>query len=130
VSVLGLQSVLFGIYILGRRATAPEVSAKDSADTNLFRELKIFTDVLAIVQRDYVKEVDSKPLVEGAIKGLLATLDPHSGYLDPDFYQDLQVQTKGEFGGLGMEITLKEGLLVVVSPMEGSPAERAGIKSG
>ena len=107
-----------------------EVSAKDSNNSDLFAELKIFTDVLAIVQRDYVKPVDNKKLVEGAIKGMLATLDPHSGYLDPDFYKDLQVQTKGEFGGLGIEITIKDGLLVVVSPMEGSPAEAAGIRAG
>ena len=110
----------------------PTVAAKEpgAPSSNLFNELKIFTDVLSIVQRDYVQEVDSKKLVEGAIKGMLTTLDPHSGYLDPDFYQDLQVQTKGEFGGLGIEITIKDGLLVVVSPMEGSPAERAGIKAG
>lgn len=107
----------------------PTVSAKqDDAQSSLFRELKIFTDVLAIVKRDYVREVGDDKLVEGAIKGLLTTLDPHSGYLDPDFYQDLQVQTKGEFGGLGIEITVKEGLLVVVSPMEGSPAEKVGIR--
>jgi len=61
---------------------------------------------------------------------MLATLDPHSGYLDPDFYQDLQAQTKGEFGGLGLEITIQEGLLVVVTPMEGSPADKAGVKAG
>ena len=113
-------------------ATHPfsEVSAKEAPESNLFQELKVFTDVLAIVKRDYVTDVDNKKLVEGAIKGMLATLDPHSGYLDPDFYQDLQVQTKGEFGGLGIEITIKDGLLVVVAPMEGSPAEKAGVKPG
>lgn len=107
-----------------------EVSAREKGGGSLYEQLKVFTDVLAIVQRDYVKEVENKKLVEGAIKGMLTTLDPHSGYLDPEFYQDLQVQTKGEFGGLGIEITIKDGLLIVVSPMEGSPAERAGIKSG
>ena len=106
------------------------VSEKSSSNDQLFDDLKVFTDVLAIVQRDYVRESPSKKLVEGAIKGMLAQLDPHSGYLDPDFYQDLQVQTKGEFGGLGIEITIKDGLLVVVSPMEGSPAEKAGIHAG
>lgn len=108
----------------------PHVDAREKPATSLYQDLKIFTDVLAIVQRDYVREVDNKRLVEGAIKGMLATLDPHSGYLDPDFYQDLQVQTKGEFGGLGIEITIKDGLLVVVAPMEGSPAEKVGIKAG
>ncbi len=107
-----------------------EVSAREKEDTNLFKQLKVFTDVLALVQSDYVKEIDSKLLVEGAIKGMLSTLDPHSGYLDPDFYQDLQVQTKGEFGGLGIEITIRDGLLLVVAPMEGSPAEKVGIRAG
>lgn len=107
-----------------------EVSARESGKSNLFEELKVFTDVLAVVKRDYVSDIENKKIVEGAIKGMLATLDPHSGYLDPDFYQDLQVQTKGEFGGLGIEITIKDGLLLVVAPMEGSPAEKAGVKPG
>ena len=118
--------VLFTVTFL----RSSEVSAKDSSGADLYDELKVFTDVLAIVQRDYVRQVDNKKLVEGAIKGMLATLDPHSGYLDPDFYKDLQVQTKGEFGGLGIEITIKDGLLVVVAPMEGSPAEAAGVRPG
>ncbi|MCI5065674.1 S41 family peptidase [bacterium] len=96
----------------------------------LFDELKVFTDVLALVERDYVSEVEGKRLVQGAIKGMLAALDPHSGYLEPEFYQDLRVQTKGEFGGLGIEITIQDGLLVVVAPMDGSPAEKAGIQAG
>ncbi|MCB0319114.1 MAG: S41 family peptidase, partial [Bdellovibrionales bacterium] len=107
----------------------PEVNARENVQ-GLYEELKTFTDVLALVERDYVRPVESQELVKGAIKGMLATLDPHSGYLDPDFYKDLQVQTKGEFGGLGIEITIKDGLLVVVSPMESSPAAKAGILPG
>jgi carboxyl-terminal processing protease len=117
-------SLLFG----GNHVTSAQ--AGEASESNLYDELKVFTEVLAIVQKDYVKPVDGKGLVEGAIKGMLTTLDPHSGYLDPDYYQDLQVQTKGEFGGLGIEITVKDGLLMVVSPMEGSPAEKVGIKPG
>ncbi|MEZ4753259.1 MAG: S41 family peptidase [Bdellovibrionota bacterium] len=120
--------ILSSIIIFGGRSL-PEVNAREQVD-GLYEELKTFTDVLALVERDYVRTVDSKELVKGAIKGMLTTLDPHSGYLDPDFYKDLQVQTKGEFGGLGIEITIKDGLLVVVSPMEGSPAEKAGILPG
>lgn len=127
---IALSTVLFLILLIGRGEIS-EVSAKTSgSDSDLYRQLKVFTDVIAIVQRDYVKEVDSNALIEGAIKGMIANLDPHSGYLDPSFYQDLQVQTKGEFGGLGLEITVKEGVLVVVSPMDGSPADRAGIRTG
>jgi carboxyl-terminal processing protease len=125
-------SLFLGALLLLGGSNLSEVSAREKGGegTDLFQELKIFTDVLAIVQRDYVREIEHRKLVEGAIKGMLTALDPHSGYLDPDFYQDLQAQTKGEFGGLGIEITIKDGLLVVVSPMEGSPAERAGIKAG
>jgi carboxyl-terminal processing protease len=106
------------------------VSAREKSESTLLDELKVFTDVIAIVRRDYVQQVDSKKIIEGSIKGLLTSLDPHSGYLDPDYYQDLQAQTRGQFGGLGIEITVKDGLLVVVSPMEGSPAEKAGVLAG
>jgi len=109
----------------------PDGIARDKEDNaGLFEELKTFTDVLALVQRDYVRDVTDEELVKGAIRGMLKSLDPHSGYLDPDFYNDLQVQTKGEFGGLGIEITIRDGLLMVVAPMEGSPAEQAGIQPG
>ena len=127
--LLALCLVLLGFLFLGGRSL-PEVAARETGDPKLYEELKVFTDVLALIERDYVSDVDSKKMVEGAIKGMLSTLDPHSGYLDPDFYKDLQVQTKGEFGGLGIEIAIKDGLLIVVSPMEGSPAEKAGIKTG
>jgi len=128
--ILSGVCVLFGVTLVFTGLKLPEVSAKEKSGSNLFEELKVFTDVLSVVKRDYVSEVENKRLVEGAIKGMLATLDPHSGYLDPDFYQDLQVQTKGEFGGLGIEITIKDGLLVVVAPMEDSPAEKAGVRPG
>ena len=125
----GLALVLGSILVLSGRSV-PEVVAREKQGGELFKELKIFTDVLSIIQRDYVREVDSKELVEGAIKGMLSTLDPHSGYLDPDFYNDLKVETSGEFGGLGIEITIQDGLLTVVSPMEGSPAQDAGVEPG
>lgn len=128
--ILAAICTILGVVVIFSDRRIPEVSAKENTDSSLYKELKTFTDVLAIVKRDYVTPVDNKKAVEGAIKGMLATLDPHSGYLDPDFYQDLQVQTKGEFGGLGIEITIKDGLLVVVAPMEGSPAEKAGVKPG
>jgi carboxyl-terminal processing protease len=128
--ILGSLCVLFGAALVFGGGDLTEVSARESSKSNLFEELKVFTDVLAVVKRDYVSDIENKKIVEGAIKGMLSTLDPHSGYLDPDFYQDLQVQTKGEFGGLGIEITIKDGLLLVVAPMEGSPAEKAGVRPG
>jgi len=122
--VLAFASVCVSQYV------AKEAYARDEKD-EIFKELRVFTDVLAIVRRDYVEKVDSKKLVDGAVRGMLAALDPHSGYLDPDFYQDLQVNTKGHFGGLGIEITMDaNGSLLVVTPMSGSPAERAGVEAG
>ncbi len=130
-SIVAAGALATGVAI-GALFFAPlqDVGAREKGGADLFDELKVFTDVLAIVQRDYVEEVPAKKVVEGSIKGMLTTLDPHSGYLDPDFYQDLQAQTKGEFGGLGIEITVKDGLLIVVAPMEGSPAEKSGVKAG
>lgn len=127
---LAIIALLLGTLFVGGLSLPSVIAKEDFQDKSLFKELKIFTDVLAIVQRDYVNETMSPDLISGAIKGMLGTLDPHSGYLEPDFYNDLQVQTKGEFGGLGIEITIKDGLLVVVSPMEGSPAAAAGIRAG
>lgn len=100
------------------------------SDAELYDELGVFTDAFTLIQKDYVQEVKNKQLVEGAIKGMLSSLDPHSGYLDTDFFKEMQIQTKGEFGGLGIEITMKDGVIIVIAPMEDSPASRAGIQPG
>lgn len=126
-------SLLLGGYIVSFAFLPPSnaYAAKDQDDeSDIYEELKVFTDVLSIVKKDYVQKVNAKSIVEGAIKGMLSTLDPHSGYLDPDFYKDLQIKTKGEFGGLGIEITVRDGLLYVVSPMDDSPAKKAGVRAG
>ncbi len=93
-----------------------------------YEELETFANVLAIVQKNYVDPVSTKQLINGAITGMLASLDPHSAYLTPELYKDLQIETRGSFGGLGIEITIKNGVLTVVSPIEDTPAYRAGIK--
>ena len=103
------------------------VSAEDQT---VYENLQIFSDVLDIVQENYVQEVQSEELIEGAISGMLRTLDPHSSYLDPDAYKELQVETKGSFGGIGIEITIRDGVLTVVSPLEGTPAYELGIQAG
>ena len=95
-----------------------------------YDELETFAKVLAIVQKNYVEPVSTKRLIDGAITGMLASLDPHSAYLTPDLYRDLEVETRGSFGGLGIEITIKNGTLTVVSPIEDTPAYRAGLKAG
>lgn len=106
-----------------------QVYAKDS-EADDYSTLRLFTDVLGLVQKNYYKEVNISELVEGAVKGMVMTLDPHSGYLPPDTYKELQVETKGEFGGLGIEISVRDGLLTVISPVEDSPAARAGVLAG
>jgi carboxyl-terminal processing protease len=95
-----------------------------------YQELETFANVLAIVQKNYVEPVTTKRLIDGAITGMLASLDPHSAYLTPELYRDLQVETRGSFGGLGIEITIRNGILTVVSPIEDTPAYKAGIKAG
>jgi carboxyl-terminal processing protease len=94
-----------------------------------YQELETFANVLAIVQKNYVEPVSTKQLINGAITGMLASLDPHSAYLTPDLYKDLQVETRGSFGGLGIEITVKNSMLTVVAPIEDTPAYKAGIKA-
>jgi carboxyl-terminal processing protease len=113
--------------LLGREGGIFPVSA---ATEETYKSLKIFTQVLDLIQKSYVEEVTPEDLVYGAINGMLGTLDPHSSFMPPDVYKELQVETKGSFGGLGIEITIKEGVLIVVSPIEGTPAFKAGIKSG
>lgn len=95
-----------------------------------YESLESFSKVLNLVQENYVDEVDSQKAIEGAIKGMLATLDPHSSYMKPDDFKELQVETQGSFTGIGIEITMKDNILTVVSPIEGTPAFAKGIKAG
>src|SRR6202140_2050119 len=106
------------------------VRRADALPDDTYKELATFANVLAIVQKNYVEPVTTKQLINGAITGMLASLDPHSAYLTPDLYRDLEVETRGSFGGLGIEITIKNGALTVVAPIEDTPAYRAGLKAG
>ncbi len=98
--------------------------------TETYEELKTFSEVLTQIQKHYVEETKVKDLVQGAIRGMLATLDPHSAYMTPEMYKEMQVETKGEFGGVGIQIGVKDNRLAVIAPIEGTPAYRAGIKAG
>ncbi|MGH7254749.1 MAG: S41 family peptidase [Nitrospirales bacterium] len=98
--------------------------------TETYEDLKTFSEVLSQVQKHYVEEVITKDLVQGAIRGMLSTLDPHSAYMTPDMYKEVQVETKGEFGGIGIQIGVKDNRLAVIAPIEGTPASRAGILAG
>jgi carboxyl-terminal processing protease len=107
-----------------------EVPKVGAAPKESYEGIETFTNILSIIQKNYVDDVATKQLVEGAVNGMLVSLDPHSAYLTPELYKELQVETKGSFGGLGIEITNKSGMLTVVAPIEDTPAHRVGIKSG
>ena len=123
--VLLLVGVALGFFLAGQ--WVPSVSAVPRQD---YESLEAFTNVLSIVKKNYVEDVETKNLVTGAINGMLSSLDPHSAYLTPDLYKELQMDTQGRFGGLGIEITVKNGVLTVVSPIEDTPAFKAGVKPG
>jgi carboxyl-terminal processing protease len=120
----GLVAATVGVSAF---AVTTNQSAKKA---EVFQQLDLFADILAKAQANYVTEFESTEAIEAAINGMLASLDPHSSYLDPDDFKDMQTQTSGEYGGLGIEVTAQDGFVKVVSPMDGTPASRAGIKSG
>ncbi|MBI4737650.1 MAG: S41 family peptidase [candidate division NC10 bacterium] len=101
-----------------------------TAIEDTYEKLKVFTEILSLVQSNYVDEVKSRELIYGAVKGMLETLDPHSAFMPPETFREMQVETQGIFGGLGIEITVKDRTLTVVAPIEGTPADRAGIQPG
>jgi carboxyl-terminal processing protease len=123
---LAFFAILAFMFSGGNAVQRVDAVGKDAA----YENLQTFTNILAIVQKNYVEDVTTEQLVEGAINGMLTSLDPHSAYLTPDLYKELQVDTKGSFGGLGIEITVRNGVLTVVSPIEDTPASRAGVKAG
>lgn len=120
------SAVAFGIG-----AAALAVSAEgDDRREETFRQLELFGDVLSRIEADYVVDPDKTELIESAINGMLNSLDPHSSYLNADDFEDMQVSTTGEYGGLGMEITQRDNLITIVSPFAGTPADRAGLQTG
>ncbi|TMB17110.1 MAG: S41 family peptidase, partial [Deltaproteobacteria bacterium] len=125
VGAVGVAVLLAVLFSGGGGVRKVGAVPKDS-----YEGLENFTNILTLIQKNYVDEVETKQLIEGAINGMLAALDPHSAYLTPDLYKELQVDTKGSFGGLGIEITTRNGMLTIVSPIEDTPAYRAGLKSG
>jgi carboxyl-terminal processing protease len=103
------------------------VSAQDK---NFYKDIKIFNEVFDMVRKNYVDEVDSKTLIHGAINGMVRSLDPHSAFMTPELYKEMEVETQGQFGGIGIEIMIIKDVLTVVSPIEDTPAFKAGMKSG
>lgn len=116
--------ILFGGIVMGRWGIQA-VSAQSN-----YEDLRLFTEVMTMIKKNYVDEVKTKDLVTGAVKGMLSSLDPHSGYMTPEQFKEFQADTKGEFGGLGIQIALKDGVITVIAPIEDTPAYRAGLKAG
>jgi len=126
--------LIFGITVgvmlsLGHGVWADRSEGRSSLSLPL-AELRTFSEVFGKIKSDYVKEVDDKKLIEGAIRGMLADLDPHSAYMDADSFKELQVGTTGEFGGLGIEVGMEDGFVKVIAPIDDTPAQRAGIQPG
>tara|TARA_B110000196_G_scaffold186822_1_gene160155 strand:- start:840 stop:2288 length:1449 start_codon:yes stop_codon:yes gene_type:complete len=122
-----LSSLLFILVFLAIPVKAKDNDSSKSIN-NKYENLKIFSEVLSLIESSYVEKIDNKDLIEGAIHGLVKTLDPHSSYMPLDAYKDMQVQTSGKFGGLGIEVSIKSGILTVISPIEGTPAFEAGVQ--
>ena len=114
--------------LIGILNTFSFISAEDTR--KLYKNIEIFTQALHILKKSYVKDVSSEELIYGALKGMLSSLDSYSRFLTPEEYKELKVETKGEFGGLGIEISIKDGLLTIITPIEGTPAWKAGLKPG
>ena len=108
----------------------PLIAQTSTADSSVYEQLDLFGDIFERIRQGYVEDVDDKALIEAAINGMLTSLDPHSSYLSEDDAKDMQVQTRGEFGGLGLEVTQEEGWVKVVSPIDGTPAAAAGMMAG
>ena len=127
VAALGgtLAGALFAVQIAG-----PLLAQESARTTNVYEQLDLFGDIFERIRAQYVEDVDEGDLIEAAINGMLTSLDPHSSYLSPDDAEDMRVQTRGEFGGLGIEVTQEDGFVKVVSPIDGTPADSAGIEAG
>jgi carboxyl-terminal processing protease len=122
-----LTAAVLAVLTLSLGGTSASKGVDRSAT---YEQLKLFTDVLTIIQNQYVDETEPREVIYGAVRGMLRALDPHSSFMDPESYREMQVETSGSFGGLGIEITIRDDQLTVVAPIEGTPAWRAGIQPG
>jgi len=122
--------VVLLVFVLGITIGLNRSHKVSALPNSLYEDLKVFTDILGLLQKEYVEETNAKDLVYGAIKGMLETLDPHSAFMPPNMYKEMQEETKGRFEGLGIEITMKDGILTVVAPIEDTPAFKVGILAG
>jgi carboxyl-terminal processing protease len=127
---LKIVLVIFAVFLIGVLIGSGQYQKVSALSNTTFEDLKLFSDVIHIIQKDYVEETKSRDLIYGAVKGMLETLDPHSAFMPPSMFKEMQEETKGRFEGLGIEITIREGVLTVVAPIEDTPAFKAGIQAG
>jgi len=128
-AIAAVGGALAGV-LLTTQVAGPLIAQENTRSASVYEQLDLFGDIFERIRAQYVSEVDPKDLIEAAIDGMLTSLDPHSSYLSEDDAADMRVQTRGEFGGLGIEVTQEEGFVKVVSPMDGTPADAAGVESG
>ncbi|UCH81907.1 MAG: S41 family peptidase [Nitrospiraceae bacterium] len=121
------STVLFSVSLLIKSDFLNSVNAEEGQN---YKRIKSFAETLSLVKKNYVEEVDEKDLVYGAIKGMLNSLDPHSSFMPPELFTEMQIDTKGEFGGLGIQIGIKDRVLTIIAPIEDTPAHQAGIEAG
>lgn len=124
-----VSGTLAGVLVTTQVA-GPLLAQETAQKTTVYEQLDLFGDIFERIRAQYVEEVDEKKLIEAAINGMLTSLDPHSSYLPPQDAADMRMQTRGEFGGLGIEVTQEEGFVRVVTPMDGTPAQAAGVETG
>jgi len=125
-------------FLIGGAHVVNSAQDKDSnkseivnpGDNNFYEQIELLTDTLTMIQSDYVEEITAKELIYGALKGMLGALDPYSQFLEPEDYADIRTETEGEFGGLGIEITIKDGLLTIITPLDDTPAYKVGLQAG
>jgi len=122
--------LVMALVLLGWISTGASTPTSPSEVRAQYENMELFTDVLSIIRKNYVEEPDTKELIYGAINGMLNSLDPHSAFMPPDMYKEMKIDTRGEFGGLGIEIAIRDSVLTIVAPIEDTPAYRAGLMAG
>ena len=127
-----LSRTLIGVILWLVTGVGHTVYAEGTADAVVLpvEDLKAFAEIFGKIKSDYVEDISDSQLLNDAIKGMLGGLDPHTVYLDPESYREMNIDTHGEFGGLGLEVTLEDGVIRVVAPIDGTPADKAGLKAG
>lgn len=123
-------TLLITLFLMPPALLHAEYAEETGQYQEIYRELEVFANVLSLLQQHYVDEIDPREVIIGAINGMLTSLDPHSSYLEAEDLKELQEETRGSFGGIGIEVTIRDGILTAVSPIEGTPASREGIRAG